>query len=362
MPPKDHPPVVLFGYDSSPFTNKVRLALRMKQIPFSYIPVPSMLPRPLLTTTFALPYRKIPILAIGRDLYCDTSLIIEALEHFFPADSGWGTVYPACTGVEDWTYRSLARGFASFWTDKPLFRTTTGLIPPTVWSTPFGTDRAQLIGHTLSPRKLGAKIPANLSSLDLHLSLLELGFSPSEKKKYTWVFPTTAPSLADLSLYYQLRWGIDIGAGRGICNLSGGGTPDTDADVTRVVFNATRYPGLWGWFHAFEAYITSLPDLQVTVPAADTAWKDQLAGTPFLDQLICAREGALDVQRGLVPGVRVRVAPDDTGRGDGTVGVLVGIGVEEVVVAAGGEAEVGVRIHFPRLGFVVRVLEGGSKL
>lgn len=76
-----------------------------------------MLPRPILTKTFALSYRKIPVLAIGREIYCDTSLIIEALEHFFPASSGWGTVYPNFQGVEPWVYKGLARGFASFWTD-----------------------------------------------------------------------------------------------------------------------------------------------------------------------------------------------------------------------------------------------------
>lgn len=43
-----------------------------------------MMPRPLLKETLGLSYRKIPILAIGREIYCDTSLIIEALEHYFP--------------------------------------------------------------------------------------------------------------------------------------------------------------------------------------------------------------------------------------------------------------------------------------
>ena len=78
-----------------------------------------MLPRPLITSTFGLQYRRIPILAIGRHIYCDTSLIIEALEHFFPADQGWGTVYPEAQGlgVGEWKYRAMARGFAGFWTD-----------------------------------------------------------------------------------------------------------------------------------------------------------------------------------------------------------------------------------------------------
>lgn len=88
----------------------------------AYVPVPSMLPRPLLTSVFGLHYRKIPVLAIGREIYCDTSLIIEALEHFFPTSQGWGSVYPSCLdGVSGWRYRSLVRGFASFWTDVSFF-------------------------------------------------------------------------------------------------------------------------------------------------------------------------------------------------------------------------------------------------
>ncbi|CAA9958892.1 Glutathione s-transferase protein [Pyrenophora teres f. maculata] len=345
-----------------PFTNKVRLVLQIKQVPFLYVPVPSMLPRPLLTSTFALHYRKIPVLAIGREVYCDTSLIIEALEHFFPASRGWGTIYPKVEGVDGWIYRGLVRGFSSFWTDKPLFRATTGLIPPSVWATDFGKDRAQLIGHALSPAKLGSKIPQNLSDLDLHLSLLEPMFASG-----TWAIPTNTPSLADISLYYQLRWGIDIAAGRGIYNLSGGGTHDTHEDVVGQVFNQDRYPGLWRWFHAFEAYMETVPDLQTTVPESDTRWKDTLRQTPLLsdsDLLVptgVSQHSSLDFQKGLVPGVSVKIAPDDIGRDNPTIGTMVKMGVEEVVITPNGNAELDARVHFPRLGFVIKVVEG-SKL
>jgi hypothetical protein len=101
----------------TPSLSQTHKCLHPNLPPTAYIPVPSMLPRPLLTSTFALTYRKIPVLAIGRDIYCDTSIIIEALEHFFPVSQGWGTVYPKCEGLGGWTYRGLVRGFASFWTD-----------------------------------------------------------------------------------------------------------------------------------------------------------------------------------------------------------------------------------------------------
>lgn len=88
------PPVTLFGYDSSTFTLKVRLALRLKQIPYTFVAVPTMMPRPLLRDTFHLTYRKIPVLAIGREVYCDSSIILEALEHFFPEVEGYRSLYP----------------------------------------------------------------------------------------------------------------------------------------------------------------------------------------------------------------------------------------------------------------------------
>lgn len=243
---------------------------------------------------------------------------------------------------------------------RPLFRVTTGLIPASVWRTSFGADRASLIGHALDPDKLDAKIPQNLSNLDLHLSVLE-----PMLKSGTWAIPTKAPSLADLSLYYQLRWGLDISAGKGIYNLTGGATEDERKPVTDSVFNKERYPGVWNWFHALESYISSLPDLESTLdPSSNSEWKDILKVSPSLsdEELLVPTSAdehpSLDVQRGLVPGVSVSIAPDDTGKDDPTLGTLLKIGVEEVVIKPAEQSELDVRIHFPRLGFVVKVVEG----
>ena len=68
---------------------------------------------------------------------------------------------------------------------------------------------------------------------------------------------------------------------------------------------------------------------------------------------------SLDARNGLSHGAQVSIAPDDTGRGSPTLGTLLAITAEEVVISPqdidGKAPWVGsVRIHFPRLGFVVR--------
>ncbi|KAK3063106.1 hypothetical protein LTR53_019057, partial [Teratosphaeriaceae sp. CCFEE 6253] len=171
-----------------------------------------MMPRPLLKDTFGLTYRKIPVLAIGRELYCDTSLILEALEHFFPASEGYATLYPRAADGRN--YRPMIRGFASYWIDRPYFRATCGLMPGSVWRTSFGQDRAGLIGHVLDPGKLEKKIPENMSRFDMQLSLLEPMFDGAgERGASPWVFSTKKPSLADLALFYQTWWGTEVAKG-----------------------------------------------------------------------------------------------------------------------------------------------------
>ncbi|KAF2765645.1 hypothetical protein EJ03DRAFT_205175 [Teratosphaeria nubilosa] len=354
------PIVVLFGYEASPFTLKVRLALRIKQIPYIFITVPSMMPRPILKDTFGLTYRKIPVLAIGRELYCDTSIICEALEHFFPASEGFQSLYP--TAADGRNYRPMIRGFASYWTDRPLFRVTTGLIPASVWRTSFGQDRAGLIGHKLDPDKLEKKVPANLMSLDMQLSILEPLF---DNRNTPWIFSTRSPSLADISVYYQLSWGSDIAAGRLINNLTGGGTEDTNTAGAEAVFNAKRYPALYTWYRTFQRYIDNLLDVEDKYPDFAQVL-EQIKRSPVLGRrsllLPTPRSvhAALATKIGLREGVTVSVAPDDTGRDDPTIGTLVALSPEEIVIkpqALETLAAVETRIHFPRVGFVVKPVD-----
>lgn len=310
------PSIVLYGYESSTFTLKVRLALRIKQIPYKFVTVPSMMPRPTLRNTFNLTYRKIPVLTIGRDLYCDTSLIVEALEHFFPASEGYRSLYPPTADGRD--YRPLIRGFASYWTDRPLFRVTTGLMPASIWRSAFGRDREGLIGHKIDPDKLEKKLPENLSRLDMHLSMLEPLFAGNGGNG-AFVFSTRSPSLADISLYYQLEWGSDMASGRNQSNLTGGETQNTDTEGVKPVFNAQRYPGLSAWYRMFKNYVDALPAVEEKVESIEAVVKEiqdspTLGPKSLLLPTPNTAQADLDGKCGLTEGALVSIAPDDTGR------------------------------------------------
>ncbi|KAJ9661895.1 hypothetical protein H2198_001647 [Neophaeococcomyces mojaviensis] len=367
------PPIALFGYDSSPFTQKIRLALRFLQLPYTFIIVPSMMPRPILVDNFNLTYRKIPVLAIGRDVFIDTSLILEHL-HSHPALRWYRQAQGAGAEIHhDTRGRVLARLLSSHYTDRPLFRLTTGLIPSVVWRTKFGDDRARLIGHVLDPSKLEKKVPKNLASLDTYLSILEPLFL---EEQGGWFLGTEQPSAADISLWYQLEWGEKISRGEGIENLTGGGTADGMGEGMKEVFNKARYPGLWDWYERFNTYVDGLPNVETRVERGDEVGIEKLMrmledveqerDVPMLPTPAVSLQG-LEERIGLRIGTKVSIVPDDTGRGDPTVGKLVAISPEEAVIEPDEPEVVGkkgrrarierVRLHFPKVGFVIQPMK-----
>jgi glutathione S-transferase len=308
------PVVVLFGYESSTFTLKARLALKLKQIPYTFVAVPSMMPRPLLKDNFNLTYRKIPVLAIGKEVYCDTSLILEALEHFFPESEGYQSLYPLAADGRN--YRPMMRGFASYWTDRPIFRVACGLMPASIWRSAFGRDREGLIGHKIDADKLEKKIPENLSKLDLHLSILEPMFDDGTG---SFIFSTESPSLADISLYYELKWGEQVGSGSYTEHITAGETSDAELEGAAPVLNAQRYPGVYKWYKTIERYFENLPSTEERSEKFEDVLK-QIKGSPTLGRksllLPTPRSTHLELDKkcGLEEGALVSIAPDDTGR------------------------------------------------
>ena len=83
------PKLALHHYASSPFAEKVRLALGLKGLAWGSVEVAPQPPRPLLDALTG-GHRRIPVLQVGADIYCDTNIILPALERLHPEP----TLYP----------------------------------------------------------------------------------------------------------------------------------------------------------------------------------------------------------------------------------------------------------------------------
>ena len=100
--------LILHHYPISPFSEKVRLVLGYKQLAWKSVIIPAVMPKPDVVALTG-GYRKTPFLQIGSDVYCDSALICDVLEHLAPEPS----LYPPA-------HKGLARIVAQ-WADDRLF-------------------------------------------------------------------------------------------------------------------------------------------------------------------------------------------------------------------------------------------------
>jgi glutathione S-transferase len=100
--------LILHHYPMSPFAEKIRLVLGYKKLAWKSVIIPRMMPK---ADVVALTggYRRTPVLQIGADIYCDTALICDVLEHRRPSPS----LHPPGSNGRD---RIIAQ-----WADSTLF-------------------------------------------------------------------------------------------------------------------------------------------------------------------------------------------------------------------------------------------------
>lgn len=84
--------VILHQYDSSPFSEKIRLMLGYLELESLWVEIPPIMPRDdLMPLTGG--YRRTPVLQIGREIYCDSALMAKVLaeragdDRLFPVDA-----------------------------------------------------------------------------------------------------------------------------------------------------------------------------------------------------------------------------------------------------------------------------------
>jgi len=102
--------LILHHYPTSPFAEKVRLMMGHKKLAWKSVIIPMIMPKPDVVALTG-GYRKTPVLQIGADIYCDTALIADVLEHQQPEPS----LYPEPS-------KGMGRTLAQ-WADTTLFWT-----------------------------------------------------------------------------------------------------------------------------------------------------------------------------------------------------------------------------------------------
>lgn len=182
------PEVILHHYDSSPFSEKIRICLGIKGLAWRAVDQPVIMPKPDLVPLTG-GYRRIPVLQIGADIYCDSQLIARELERRFPAKP----LYPAGqAGLVNATEQ---------WCDKAVFQAAVvaifGAIGDQV-DPAFIKDREALSGQPFNVAAMKALSPFSLAQLKAHGALL------AEQLADGRAFLARAePCLADAAAYYN---------------------------------------------------------------------------------------------------------------------------------------------------------------
>ncbi|KAL1700174.1 hypothetical protein EV121DRAFT_295442 [Schizophyllum commune] len=322
--------VVLYRYDGSPFGAKVESMLAVKRIPAAHVDVAPLLPRPELSELLGLGYRRIPVLAIGRDLYCDTSLIASVLERRFPTSGGYGTLFPKRRDGST-TDTGLVKAFAQFYADSALFPTAVPFVPWDKVPAAFLADRSKMSGANIYPKVMKALRGRSMSTLASHMTLVEEQLQDGRQ----WLFDTETPGLADLSVFFVLNWARSLP-----------GTSELFGD--KVKFAKTLE-----WLRNVQKYIQSQ---EATLPKTEKISGKEAAQRIASAAAVEREKPLFDEKTATLLGVKhgepVAVIPEDNSRDYPTKGLLVGLSDEEVVLEIKGKAGTFL-CHFPRLRYAV---------
>jgi len=308
--------LILHHYPTSPFSEKIRLILGYKQLAWKSVIIPSIMPKPdVLALTGG--YRKTPFLQIGADIYCDTALICDVLEHRQPSP----TLYPD-------HQKGVARVLAQ-WADTTLF-----------WAamaynlSPKGAA-AMFAG---APPEVAKAFAADRGAMSTGMTRLRPGDATAAYKSYLRRLANMlddhpfllgdAPTVADFAAYHPL-WFSRV-----------------RNPVMGDILQAT--PGVLGWMDRLAALGHGRMDKFDSADAIAVAAASQpapLGDEPFQDE------------HGIALGSRVSIAAETFGT-ETTEGELVAATRMHYTLRRTDERAGTVHVHFPRIGYVLRALEG----
>ena len=128
-------------------------------------------------------------MSIGKDVYCDTRIILQKLEQLFPEGA---------IGASQPEYKALQK-LLEIWTiDGGVFNRASQLIPasmPLLNDPKFTKDRQDFSGRSWEKSKIEANRPEALAHIRNAFDLLETTLLSDGRE---WVLKTEKPSLGDI--------------------------------------------------------------------------------------------------------------------------------------------------------------------
>lgn len=306
--------IIVYSYEMAPNPQKLFQFLSFYNIPFKYVEIPVMLPRPDFTA-IDIHYRRAPLLSIDSDMYVDTALIFEKL-----ADIAAHTK-PDVETTNHVEYDGLGQ---------LGFKLAVGLIPsdsPFLKDEAFVKDRTELHGGApFSAESMAAARPQTLSAMRSLLSVIKKKFLTGDGKKF--VLGGERPSTADMYLYWSINWGL---------NVHQGARPEISPDTHPVIF---------AWLERVAAFIKSRRhDTKISWEEA----KAVLVKPPVHEYAKFVPHDEANVL-GLKTGQQVTVTPTDSGTSHPQPGELISLNDDQVCL----RNKSGLVMHFPRLGYSVQ--------
>lgn len=135
-------------------------------------------------------YRRIPIMSIGRDIYCDTRLILRKLEERFPTGA---------LGASHGDQRALEILLEKWTIDGGVFLRATQLIPPQMplLNDPkWVKDREEFMSRSWAKADIARARPEAIAHMRDFFDLVESTILADGR---AWILDTERPSMADIN-------------------------------------------------------------------------------------------------------------------------------------------------------------------
>ena len=309
--------LILHHYATSPFSEKIRLIFGSKKLAWKSVHIPSIMPKPDVTALTG-GYRKTPFLQVGADIYCDSALICDVLEHVQPEP----TLYPAhlkgvCRVFAQWAdstlfwaamaYNLQPRGAAHMFADAP---------PEAAKA--FGEDRKAMAVNMTRLR------PADATSA--YRSYLRRIAHMADEHDFLF---GVAPCVADFAAYHPLWF------------------TRTRVPVLADILGIT--PSVTEWMDRMHALGQGMPEKFGSGDAVTVASKAD--PMPTGSNLLV--DSGFQDDHGIALGSRVTVTPESFGP-EATEGELVAATRTHYSLRRTDPRVGTVHVHFPRIGYVLK--------